>query len=138
LDSLAPLVCGPDAQVAVAAVEAIAHIPGLSRLDVLLPGLEHASVEVIKATLRALAGEREPRVLVHVGRFLDHEAWDVRRQAADALGRLGGEAEILLLRAKLDVEREPLVRDALERALEELGALRRTPMPPQPGSYRAR
>jgi HEAT repeat protein len=138
LDSLAPLVCGPDAQVAVAAVEAIAHIPGLSRLDVLLPGLEHASVEVIKATLRAIAGEREPRVLVHVGRFLDHEAWDVRRQAADALGRLGGEAEILLLRAKLDVEREPLVRDALERALEELGALRRTPMPPQPGSYRAR
>lgn len=138
LDSLSPLVVGSDAQVAVAAVEAIAHVPAANRLDVLRPGLEHASAEVIKATLRAIAGEREPRVLVHVGRFLDHDSWDVRRQAADVLGNMGGETEISLMRAKLEVEREPLVRDALERALEELGALRRTPVPPQPGSYRSR
>jgi HEAT repeat protein len=138
LEALSSLVSGADARVAVAAVEAIAQVPGVRRLDALLPGLEHPSAEVVKATLRAIAGEREPRVLIHVGRFLDHEAWDIRRQAADVLGRLGGEAEIQLLRAKLDTEREPLVRDALERALEELGALRRTPMPPQPGSYRTR
>ena len=138
MEALSHLVSGTDARVAVAAVEAIALVPGVRRLDALLPGLEHPSAEVVKATLRAIAGEREPRVLIHVGRFLDHEAWDIRRQAADVLGRLGGEAEIQLLRAKLDTEREPLVRDALERALEELGALRRTPMPPQPGSYRTR
>ncbi len=138
LDALSPLVSGADARVAVAAVEAIAQVPGVRRVDALRPGLEHPSAEVVKATLRAIAGEREPRVLVQVGRFLEHEAWDVRRQAADVLGRLGGEAEIQALRAKLDTEREPLVRDALERALEELGALRRTPMPPQPGSYRVR
>lgn len=139
LEALAPLARGDDARLAVAAVEAIAHMPLLRRLDVLLPVLEHPSSEVVKAALRAIGTERDPRVLVHVGRFLDHESWDVRRQAADMLGKLGGESDVQLLRVKLESEREPLVREALQRALEELGALRRTPLPPSTvGSFRPR
>ena len=53
----------------------------------------------------------------------------MRRLAADLLAALGGEANVELLRAKLAVEKEPLVRDAITRALETLGALRRTPAP---------
>lgn len=139
LEALAPLARGGDPRLAVAAVEAIAHLPLVRRLDVLLPVLEHPSPEVVKATLRAIGGDRDPRVLVHVGRLLEHESWDVRRQAADVLGKLGGESDVHLLRAKLESEREPLVREALQRALEELGALRRTPVPPTTsGSFRPR
>lgn len=138
LQGLAPLARGSDVRVAVAAVEAIAHLPMPRRLEVLRPVLDHRSPEVVKATLRAIGDERDPRVLVHVGRCLDHESWDVRRQAADMLGRLGGEAEVQLLRARLEAEQEPLAREALHRALEELGAIKRTPTPPQPGSHRIR
>ncbi|NLE87595.1 MAG: HEAT repeat domain-containing protein [Myxococcales bacterium] len=138
LQGLAPLARGSDPRVAVAAVEAIARLPMPRRLEVLRPVLDHRDAEVVKATLRALGDERDPRVLVQVGRCLDHESWDVRRQAADMLGRLGGEAEVQLLRARLEAEQEPLVREALQRALEELGALKRTPTHPQPGSHRIR
>jgi hypothetical protein len=48
---------------------------------------------------------------------------------ADLLGQLGGESNIRLLFAKLAIEKEPLVRDAIERALEAQGELRRTPLP---------
>jgi HEAT repeat protein len=147
IEALAPLARGADPRLAVAAVEAIAQLPMARRLDVLRPVLEHASPEVVKAALRALGEERDPRVLVHVGRCLDHDSWDVRRQAADVLGQLGGEPEVHVIRARLESEREPLVQEALQRALEALGALRRTPTPrpgmapsgsPKAGSHRPR
>lgn len=147
IEALAPLARGADPRLAVAAIEAIAQLPVVRRLDVLRPVLEHSSAEVVKAALRALGDERDPRVLVHVGRCLDHDSWDVRRQAADVLGQLGGEPEVHLIRARLESEREPLVQEALQRALEVLGAMRRTPTPgpgasstgaPKAGSHRPR
>ncbi len=128
--ALRPLTRNAPAPVAVAAIEAIARIPEIRHVDELIDGLSHPSPEVVKAALGVLAELNDPRVAAHVGACLDHEAWDVRRLAADLLGRLGGEANIELLRAKLHAEREPLVRDAVARALESLGALRRTPSPP--------
>src|SRR5688572_13643412 len=108
------------------------------RIDSLTAALSHTDAEVVKAALRALAGERDVRVAAHIGACLDHQAWDVRRLAADLLGRIGGETAIELLRAKLANESELLVKDAVHRALIEIeggSAVRRTAPPPRPGSW---
>lgn len=137
VQALSPLTSSAPAHIAVRAVEAISHLREARSVDVLMHGLAHESPEVVKAVLKALAELDDPRATPHVGACLDHEAWDVRRLAADLLGLLGGEANVELLRAKLQVEKEPLVRDAITRALETLGALRRTPAPAG-GSLRPR
>jgi len=70
---------------------------------------------------------------VHLGVCLDHAAWDVRRLAADLLGRSPTETALGLLRARLSIEDNPLVCEALERALDASGT-RRTPAPGRSGS----
>lgn len=132
--ALRPLTRSAPAPVAVSAIEAIVRIPEIRHVDELIDGLSHKSPEVVKAALGALSELQDARVSTHIGVCLDHEAWDVRRLAADLLGELGGESNVNLLRAKMLVEKEPLVRDALARALESLGALRRTPSPAGGGS----
>lgn len=124
---------------AVFAVEALSRLVDPRRVDALIDALAHPDAEVVKAALRALAAEREARVGAHLGACLDHEAWDVRRLAADLIGRTGQTGSIGLLRAKLASETEPLVREAIQRALVEVelgGGLRRTT--PPPGAWRAR
>jgi HEAT repeat protein len=103
--------------VAVAAVEAIARLSDLRRIDALIDSLSHADAEVVKAALQMLARESDLRANAHLGACLDHEAWDVRRLAADLLGRIADETVTALLRTKLALEPEPLVRDAILRAL---------------------
>jgi HEAT repeat protein len=122
------------AHVAVSAIESIARIPKIHHVDELIDGLSHPNPEVVKAVLGVFAELHDPRVVPHVGACLDHEAWDVRRLAADLLGQQGSEANVELLRARMPVEKEPLVKDAITRALEALGALRRTPTPAGSGS----
>jgi HEAT repeat protein len=90
-------------------------------------------MEVVKAALRALGECSDARVLLHFGVALDHEAWDVRRLAADLLGRCGG-AAVAPLRARLAVEEDPLVREAIGRALERMAGVRRS-LSPTRGSY---
>lgn len=129
---LGPLVRSPDARVAVAAVEALARHPDPRRVSCLFDGLHHAEPEVVKASMLAIAAERDPRVVVHLGACLDQPAWDVRRLAADLLGQSPSEASIGLLRARLGVEQDQMVKDALTRALESSGQRRsRPPRRPQ-------
>jgi HEAT repeat protein len=116
--ALRPLTRTAPAPVAVSAIEAIVRIPEIRHVDELIDGLAHPSTEVVKAALGAISELNDPRVATHIGVCLDHEAWDVRRLAADLLGELGGESNVNLLRAKLQLEKEPLVKDALARALE--------------------
>jgi HEAT repeat protein len=129
LDALCKLVVGSDASTAVAAVEALGRFDGERVLDSLLEATRHASPEVVKASLLLLGDRRDARVAAHVGTCLDHEAWDVRRLAADLLGRLGEHSQDLL-RARLGTEQVPLVRDAIHRALDAMGAVSRTLIPP--------
>ncbi|HEX3595521.1 MAG TPA: HEAT repeat domain-containing protein, partial [Polyangiaceae bacterium] len=120
---------------AVAAIEAIGRIDAPGRLDALVPALSHPEPEVVKAALRALSNEdRDPRAAAHVGACLDHEVWDVRRLAAELLGRRSDAASKQLLRQRLVDEREPLVREEIQRSLAETEGIpvRRT-MPPLPG-----
>lgn len=130
---LRPLARNGDPMSAVAAVEALGRLRDPRRVDALIDALSHPEVEVVKAALRVLTDERDPRVGAHLGACLDHEAWDVRRLAADLLGRLGGEPGMGLLRAKLAGEEEPLVKEAIQRALSKLEGIvpiRRTTPPP--------
>jgi HEAT repeat protein len=120
---------------AVAAVEAIGRIDAPGRIDALVHALSHPEPEVVKAALRALATEeRDPRAAAHVGACLDHEVWDVRRLAAELLGRRSDAAGKHLLRQRLIDEREPLVREEIQRSLAETeGVPVRRTMPPLPG-----
>jgi HEAT repeat protein len=132
LSVLGPLVRSTDARVAVAAVEALSRHGDPRRLSSLFDGLHHAEPEVVKASMLAIAAEPDPRVVVHLGACLDQQAWDVRRLAADLLGRAPSEASAALLRARLSVEQDPMVKDALSRALESSGQRRsRPPRRPQ-------
>ncbi len=108
--------------VAVAAVEAIARLSDSRRIDALIDSLSHVDAEVVKAALQMLVSESDLRTNAHLGACLDHEAWDVRRLAADLLGRIGGDSVTALLRTKLALEPEPLVRDAILRALGDTDA----------------
>lgn len=137
LNVLRPLVRNAPPMVAVAAIEALARLPDTRRVDALIEGLSHGQSEVVKASMLALGDTIDPRVLAHFGACLDHEAWDVRRLSADMLGRAGGESASVLLRARLSNEDNPLVQDAINRALE-LGGLRHTPPPVRAGSLRPR
>ncbi len=132
LGVLGPLVRASDARLAVAAVEALSRHADSRRLSSLFDGLHHAESEVVKAAMLAIAAEPDPRVIVHLGACLDQSAWDVRRLAADLLGRAPSEASASLLRARLAVEHDPMVKDALSRALESSGQRRsRPPRRPQ-------
>ncbi len=120
---------------AVAAVEAIGRIDAPGRVDALVHALSHPEPEVVKAALRALSSEeRDPRAAAHVGACLDHDVWDVRRLAAELLGRRSDQASKQLLRQRLVDEREPLVREEIQRSLAEAeGVPMRRTMPPLPG-----
>jgi HEAT repeat protein len=132
---LRPLTRSERPLVAVSAVEALAQLSGPRRIDALLEGLVHPDAEVVKATMLALSDAPDPRVVAHLGACLDHEAWDVRRLAADLLGRVSGEPALALLRARLAAEESPPVQAAISRALERAAGIRRS-LPP--GSLRPR
>jgi HEAT repeat protein len=133
LPILRPLVRAGDPKAAVTAIESLGAFPESRRFDALIDGLSHPAMEVVKAALRALGECSDARVLLHFGVALDHEAWDVRRLAADLLGRCGG-AAVAPLRARLGVEEDPLVREAIGRALERMAGVRRS-LSPTRGSY---
>jgi HEAT repeat protein len=114
---LRPLVTSSEPSVAVAAVEAIGLVSDARRFEALVDGLSHLDVDVVKAAMRTLGRESDDRVEAHLGACLDHDAWGVRRLAADLLGQRGGEMAAGLLRARGTAEREPLVKEAIERAL---------------------
>jgi HEAT repeat protein len=135
---LKPLFRSAQPVVAVSAVEALARIAGPRRVDALLEGLAHSDAEVVKATMLALSDATDPRVIAHLGACLDHDAWDVRRLAADLLGRLPGEATLELLRARIPNEDSPPVQEAIARALDRAAGMRRTPVPAPLGSLRPR
>jgi HEAT repeat protein len=133
LPILRPLVRSGDPKAAVAAIEALGAFPEARRIEALIDGLSHPVSEVVKAAVRALGESSDGRVLVHLGVALDHEAWDVRRLAADVLGRFG-EPAAAPLRARLAAEEDPLVREAIGRALEAMVGAHRSPVPTR-GSY---
>lgn len=113
-----PLLRSGDVAFACAAVEAIGHSTDSRREDALFEALDHAVAEVVTLALTELARDVGPRSLARIGLCLDHEKWEVRRLASEILGRQGKSAAgQAFLRARLDREKEQVVRDALSVAL---------------------
>lgn len=137
-DVLRPLARAGSPMAAVSAVEALGGLSALATSDdgraveALIDALSHTDSEVVKAAVRVLAQQRDPRVEVHLGACLDHPAWDIRRLVADLLGSFGGRLSLDLLKARLVSEPETLVREAVQRALSllESASGRRTTLPP--------
>jgi HEAT repeat protein len=120
--SLRPLALSKSPLVAVAAVETLGKLDDPDRIEPLLEAARHPNSEVVKAALSALERVRDKRALEQLGLALTHEAWDVRRLAADCLGRFGGRDAAWLLRDRMLGEGEPLVREAMSRALSAIEA----------------
>jgi len=120
--SLRPLALSKSPLVAVAAVETLGKLDDPDRIEPLLEAARHPNSEVVKAALLALESVRDRRALDQLGQALTHEAWDVRRLAADCLGRFGGRDAAWVLRDRMLGEGEPLVREAMGRALSAIEA----------------
>lgn len=135
---LKPLTRSGEPFVAVSALEALARLSGEHRVEALLDGLQHADAEVVKATMLALCdAAADARVLTHLGACLGHDAWDVRRLAADLLGRVSGDGALVLLRERLASEASPMVQEAIARSVAHIAGIRRSLLPPM-GSLRPR
>jgi HEAT repeat protein len=112
-----PLVLLSDPILACAAVEAIGQLREARRNDGLFLAIEHPEPEVVKAALVEISRHADERALDKIGQCLDHDSLEVRRLAARLLGADGSAFAHARLRAGLDRESDPLVRDAMTDAL---------------------
>jgi HEAT repeat protein len=123
-----PMIGHPDAAIACAAVEVIGHIEasassGQARAsaaameDALFVALDHAEGEVVKLALSMLGVRPGARALARLGLCLDHSSWEVRRLAAELLGQAKSPSAEGLLRARYELERDPMVREAIAVAV---------------------
>ena len=113
----AGLVTSEDPAVAGAAVSALGKLERARAQDALFSALEHPNEEIVKLALSELGESQDARTLARIGLCLDHASWDVRRLAAELLGAEGGAAALDLLRARLEREADPSVREAIMLAL---------------------
>jgi HEAT repeat protein len=114
-----PLLRAKDARIASAAIEAMRHAGTDAYERALAHALGHEEPDVVKLALAALP--RDPTdsgaLPQGLGMSLLHSSADVRRLAADLLGELGGEEARGLLRARLTLEGDAAVREAISAAL---------------------
>jgi HEAT repeat protein len=114
-----PLLRAKDARIASAAIEAMRHAGTEAYERALTHALGHAEPDVVKLALAALP--RDPSdsgaLPQGLGMSLLHTSPDVRRLAADLLGELGGDEARGLLRARLTLEADTAVREAIAAAL---------------------
>ena len=123
-----PMIGHPDAAIACAAVEVIGHIEAsagsdqarasaVAMEDALFVALDHAEGEVVKLALSMLGARPGARALARLGLCLDHSSWEVRRLAAELLGQAKSPSAEGLLRARYELERDPMVREAIALAV---------------------
>jgi HEAT repeat protein len=111
-----------DPLLASSAVETIGQLRGARRDDGLFIALEHPDPDVVKSALVELSHDMSPRTLARVGACLDCASYEIRRFAAELLGGADDPAADALIRARLDRETDPVVREALSLALTPRGA----------------
>jgi HEAT repeat protein len=85
--------------------------------DALFVALDHAEGEVVKLALSMLGARPGARALARLGLCLDHSSWEVRRLAAELLGQAKSPSAEGLLRARYELERDPMVREAIAIAV---------------------
>jgi len=113
-----PLLLQSDPPLARAAVEAMGQLAGPRREEALTLALAHPEPEVVNAALRGLAREGGEAGSAQWAAFLEHESFEVRRQAASLLGTEGEPtAARARLRSRLERETDERVREAIAEAL---------------------
>jgi len=111
-----------DAQgVAVAAIKGLRRLGDLSLDDLLLETLSHHDDEVVKEALISIAEIGGLRATTRISMGLEHAAWDVRQLSAKLLGSMSDKAAVDALQARLTIERDELVQQAIEEALTRKG-----------------
>jgi HEAT repeat protein len=106
-----------DTAIACAAVEAIGHADLPQRAAALGEALAHSQPEVVKRAMTELARKPDVASFVRIASCLDHPSWEVRRLASELLAHVHDSKVMDLLRVRLETEKEPIVRDALNAAL---------------------
>ena len=117
IEAARPLLSRSDPIFACAAVEAIGKLAGSRRDEALRLALEHPSADVVTAALIEIARAAGPGALARVSECLEHTSPEVRRVSAQLLGTDGSPSSQASLRARLERETEPNVRDAIAEAL---------------------
>jgi HEAT repeat protein len=107
--------------VTVTAIEGLRRLGDCRLEELLIDSLEHEDEEAVKQALLALCEKPDEKTREHLSRALEHEAWDVRRLAAELLGKLADREAIKALRVRRLVETDELVGLAVEQALAALG-----------------
>jgi HEAT repeat protein len=111
-----------DPSVATAAVTAVARAGEEYRAEALSLAATHPDDGVVKAALTELARSGGADAWVYVEKALDHDNWKVRRFAAELLATRAPGSDDAKLRLRLEHERDPLVKEAITRALTYRGA----------------
>ncbi len=114
LEVLRRLAQHEDPVVAAPCLEQLGRLGEKADLELLAAALGREDAETIKAALRGLGGRVD--AIPAMVKLLDDARWDVRRAAVDALAACGPPAHASLA-VRLKVERDALVKEALEAAL---------------------
>jgi HEAT repeat protein len=116
-DAARPLLSRSDPILACAAIEAIGKLAGPRRDEALRLALEHPVADVVTTALIEIARGANDGALSRVSDCLEHPSPEVRRVAAELLGADGSPASHASLRARLERETEPNVREAIAEGL---------------------
>ncbi|MBI5479328.1 MAG: HEAT repeat domain-containing protein [Deltaproteobacteria bacterium] len=121
LPALRALATNADGALASIALEMLGRLGTADDEPVLHAGLRHDDTEAVKAAARALGTRASATARAAVCEALGHPRWDVRRAAAEALASSTDAASRAALRARLEVEADELVRQAITQALAQRG-----------------
>ncbi len=111
------LVRTEDPRIASSAVETVGQLRGPRRNEALFLALDHPDPGVVKTALMELSREISPAILARIAHCLDSSSYDVRRFTAELLAGTEDASTHALIRARLDRETDPAVREALALAL---------------------
>jgi HEAT repeat protein len=121
LPTLRALCTHADGALASVALEMLGRLGTAADEPALLAGLQHEDTEAVKAAVRALGARGSAAARAALGDALAHPRWDVRRAAAEALAASPDAAVRAALKARLEVEADELVRQALTQAVAGRG-----------------
>jgi HEAT repeat protein len=121
IDALRAMARSRSPGVTVTAIEALRRLGDRHLEELLIDSLEHEDEEAVKQAMIALSELRGTNALGYLCRALEHEAWDVRRLAAERLGKLANRDAIKPLQVRRLIETDELVCQAVEEALVTLG-----------------
>jgi HEAT repeat protein len=111
----------PVGLVSIAALETVSEIAGAKAIPLMVTALDHADEEVVTAAMNLLTSYGSADwIHEHAERLINHPFWVVRAQIARSAVEMQGAAAGNLLKERLEVETEEVVRQQLSDLLADL------------------